>query len=73
MKGYLEVFGLASCLKWECLQHVSEQLSHGFVWPSLEHVGDGAGYHTRSAFVCFFLEVIPSEPPWRVGYAFRLE
>lgn len=71
-KGHLEVFSLTSCLKWDCFQHViaSAMALSGQV---LKTSRDGAVYHAGSAFVCFCLRVVPSEPPYSVGYAFRFE
>lgn len=70
-KGHLEVFSL-TCLKWDCLQHViaSAMALSGQV---LKMTRNGAVYHAGSAFVCFCLRVVPSEPPHSVSYAFRFE
>lgn len=71
-KGHLEVFSPTSCFKWDCLQHVIDS-AMALSGQVLQTSGDGAAYHTGSAFICFCLRVVPSEPPYSVGHVSEFE
>lgn len=71
-RGHLEAFSLTSRSRWDRLQCVIDS-AVALSGQVLETYGDGAGYCAGSAFICFSLRAVPTEPPCRVGYAFSFE